>query len=201
MSFKRNPVQARPADEGGPPPLGLAIPARCTPRLARGVTAGLAVILIAVVVGCGADDSRSAAEQGGTVKPALEAVRSAFQVADPAPFLATLAEDVQLHSPALMSPPDYRGRNVVGPIVTLAMRVIENVRVTDFLESEDAKTGGAVFEARIGGVPAQRVVMLRAKDSGVSEITLLIRPLPALRAFVTRMGELGAQPALDAPKS
>ena len=201
MSFKGNPVQARPANEGGRPPRGVEITPRSIPRLARGVAAGLAAILIAFAVGCGADDSRSATEQGGTVKPALEAVRSAFQAADPAPFLATLAEDVQLHSPALMSPPDYRGRNVVGPIVTLAMRVIESVRVTDFLESEDAQTGGAVFEARIGGLPAQGVVMLRAQDSGVSEITLLIRPLPALRAFVTRMGELGAQPALDAPKS
>ena len=174
---------------------------RSIPRIARGLTASLGAILLAVAVGCGADDSPSAAGQDGTVKPALETLRSAFEAADPAPILATFADDVQLHSPALMSPPDYRGRKEVGSIVTLAIRVIENVRVTDLLESADSQTGVAVFEARIGELPAQGVVMLRTQNNRVAEITLLIRPLPALRAFVTRMGELGAQPALDAPES
>ena len=146
---------------------------------------------------------RDGAEIGGSrrVKLALETLRSAFEAADPAPILATFADDVQLHSPALTSPPDYRGREVVGQIVTLAVRAIENVRVTDLLESSDAQTGAAVFEARVGGLPAQGIVMLRGQDDRVAELTLLIRPLPALRAFVTRMGELGAQPALDAPTS
>ena len=198
---ERDLVQVKQPAASGLPAPGPARPSRSIPRIARTGAAGLAAILIAFAVGCGREDSPSAAQQGGTVKPALETLRSAFQAGDPAPILATFDDDVQLHSPALMSPPDYRGRNVVGPIVTLAMRVIENVRVTDLLESSDALTGGAIFEARIGGQPAQGVVMLRTKDNRVTEITLLIRPLPALRAFVTRMGELGAQPAIDAPKA
>lgn len=132
--------------------------------------------------------------------PVLETLRSALEAADPAPILRAFAADIQLHSPALIGPPEYRGRDVVEPIVRLAMRVLEDVRVTDLLTRGDSETGGAVFDARIVGLPAQGFVMLRARDNRVSEITLLIRPLPALRAFVTRMGELGAQPALDAPK-
>ena len=198
---ERDLVQVRQLGAGGPPVPGRPRTSRSIPRIARSGAAGLAAILIAFAAGCGADESRSAAQQGATVRPALETLRSAFEAGDPAPILATFADDVQLHSPALISPPDYRGRDVVGPIVTLAMRVIEEVRVTDLLESRDAQTGGAIFQARIGGQPAQGVVMLRTKDNRVAEITLLIRPLPALRDFVTRMGELGAQPAIDAPKA
>ncbi len=198
---KRNLVQVVRRAAGGPPAPGRASASESIPRTARSGAAGLAAMLMAFAVGCGADESPSAAQQGGTVKPALETLRSAFEAADPAPILAAFADDVQLHSPALMSPPDYRGRDVVGQIVTLAMRAIESVRVTDLLPSSDAQTGGAVFQARIGGLPAQGIVMLRSKDNRVTELTLLIRPLAALRAFVTRMGELGAQPALDAPKS
>ena len=198
---ERDLVRVRQPAAGGPPTPSPASTSRSIHRIARTGATGLAAILIALAVGCGSGESPSTAQQGGTVKAALETLRSAFEAGDPAPILATFADDVQLHSPALMSPPDYRGRDVVGPIVTLAMRVIENVQVTDLLDSSDALTGGAIFEARIGGQPAQGVVMLRAKGNRVAEITLLIRPLPALRAFVTRMGELGAQPALDAPKS
>ncbi len=109
------------------------------------------------------------------------------------------ADDVQLHSPALIGP-EYRGRDVVASIVTPAMRVLEDVRVTDLLETGDGVTGGVLFDARVGGLRAQGFVLLRTKQEQVSEIALLLRPLPALRAFVTRMGELGAQPAIDARK-
>lgn len=148
---ERSLVQVVRRAAGGPPTPGPASTSRSIPRLARIGAAGLAAILIASAVGCGADESRSAAQQRGTVKPALKTLRSAFEAGDPAPILATFDDDVQLHSPALMSPPDYRGPKVVGPIVTLAMRVIENVRVTDLLDSSDALTGAAIFEARIGG--------------------------------------------------
>jgi hypothetical protein len=160
------------------------------------------LVVLAVAVGCGGDDSTSSApttvaQRADAVRPALETLRSAFETGDPEPILATFADDVQLHSPALIGP-EYRGRDVVTSIVRPAMQVLEDVRVTDLVQTGDGATGGVVFDARVGELPAQGFVLLRSKGERVSEITLLLRPLPALRAFVARMGELGAKPALDA---
>lgn len=127
----------------------------------------------------------------------LETFPSALGAGDPAPVLASLAEDVELHSPALIGP-EYRGRDLVGSIVTAAMQVLEEVRVTDLLRAPEASTAGLVFEARVGEEPAQGFLLLRTKGDHLAEITLLLRPLPALRAFVSAMADLGAKPALDA---
>lgn len=128
---------------------------------------------------------------------ALETLRAAVEARDAGPILAMFSEEVQLHSPALMGP-EYRGRELVSSIVTAAMDVLEAIRVTDLLGAGDGATGGVVFDARVGELPSQGFILLRTRGDQVSEITLLLRPLPALRAFVSRMGELGAQPALDA---
>ena len=170
----------------------------------RVATAVAVTALAAVGTACGGEASSSGspaevAERDRGVRPALEAARSAFAQANPAPFIATFSEDVQLHSPALIGP-EYRGRDLVTSIVTPAMRVLGDVRVVDLLETGDGATGGILFDTRVGDQPGQGFVLLRTEGGRVNEITLLLRPLPALRAFVTRMGELGAQPALDARK-
>jgi hypothetical protein len=131
------------------------------------------------------------------VTSALDVVQSALEVGDPAPILAILAEESELHSPALIGP-RYRGRDLVGSIITAAMQVLEDVRVSDRLHASQGATAGVVFDARVGELPAQGLILLRATATQISEITLFLRPLPALRAFVSHMGELGAQPALDA---
>ncbi len=164
----------------------------------------LCIAVLVLAAGCARGESTSSKPGNGTqredaVKPALEALRSAFEAGDPAPILATFTNDVQLHSPALIGP-EYRGREVVASIGTPAMQVIEDVRGTDIVQAEDGATGGVVFDARVGELPAQGFVLLRTKSQQVSEITLLLRPLPALRAFVTRMGELGAQPHSTLPR-
>jgi hypothetical protein len=130
----------------------------------------------------------------------LETLSSALEARDPLPVLGTFTEDIQLHSPALIGP-EYRGRDLVASIATAAMQVLEEVHVTDLLRAPDATTAGVVFDARVGTQSAQGVFLVRTKDDHIGEITLLLRPLPALQAFVSRMAELGAQPALDARKS
>ncbi len=172
------------------------------PRSACTALAVVALAALPLAAGCGREDSASsppapAAGRADPVNPALETLRTAFEARDPGPILATFADDVQLHSPALMSS-DYRGRQVVASIVTPAVQVLEAVRVTDVVRKGDGATGGVLFDARVGDLPAQGFVLLRTRGEQVSEITLLLRPLPALRAFVTRMGELGARPARDA---
>lgn len=166
------------------------------------VVVGVAVL--AVATGCGPYGSDSASEERdqrrreGT-RRSLNMLWSAFEAGTPGPFVATFADDVQLHSPALMSP-DYRGRDLVTSIVTPAMQVLEGVRVSDVLEAADGTGGTVVFEARVGAEPVQGVVLLRTRGDRVSEVTLMLRPLAALRAFVARMAELGAKPAVDAAK-
>jgi hypothetical protein len=164
-----------------------------------GGTTHLTLAVLTLLAACG---GRAADVPPQTSPPtpsdrALEAARAGMTASDPAPILATFADDVQLHSPALISS-DYRGREVVGSIVAAALQALEDVRVTDVLRSADGTTGGVVFDARVRDLSAQGFVLLRMDGDQVSEITLLLRPVAALRAFIERMGELGAQPALDA---
>ncbi len=129
--------------------------------------------------------------------PILETFRAALEAGDPAPIVATFSADVELHSPAIIGP-DYRGLGLVASIVTAAMQVLEEVRVADVLHAEDAATAGVVFGARVRELPSQGFMLLRTEGERITELTLLLRPLAALRAFVSAMAALGAQPALDA---
>lgn len=130
---------------------------------------------------------------------AVETVRSALEAGDSAPIVATFSPEIQLHSPAIIGP-EYRGRDLVASIVVAAMKVLKEVRVTDVFHGEDAATAGVVFDARIRELPSQGFILLRMRGGHISELTLLLRPLAALSAFVSAMAELGAQPALDARK-
>ena len=127
----------------------------------------------------------------------LDALQIGLEARDPAPILAMLPQEIELHSPALIGP-RYRGHDLVASIITAAMHVLEDVRVTDLLDAGEGAAAGVVFDARVGQLPSQGFILLRTTDTQVSDITLFLRPLPALRAFVSRMAELGAQPALDA---
>ena len=170
------------------------------PHRRRWAAVGLAGTVLVGGAGCGPYHSHASSETTRSernVRAALHTVWAALESADPGPVLATFTDDVQLHSPALIGP-QYGGRDLVATIVTPAMQVLGSARVTDVLAAGDGTTGSIVFETRIGDEPAQGVVLLRTRAEQVSEITLVLRPLPALRAFVDRMGELGAKPALDA---
>ena len=170
------------------------------PHRRRWAAVALVGTVLVAGAGCGPYRSHASSEPARSepdVRAALHTVWAALQSADPGPLLAAFTDDVQLHSPALIGP-EYRGRAVVAPIVTAAVRVLGAARVTDVLTAGDGTTGSVVFETRIENEPAQGVVLLRTRAAQVSEITLLLRPFPALRAFVAQMGALGAKPALDA---
>jgi hypothetical protein len=126
----------------------------------------------------------------------VDAFRSAVVARDAAAAVATFADDVILHSPAVISQ-DYAGREVIGRIIAFAAQVLEDVRFTDELHSPDGSTHGLVLEARIGEERAQAILYLRTAADRIASITFLLRPLRAAQAFVGAMGSLGAQPALD----
>jgi hypothetical protein len=133
--------------------------------MAHTAVAALVVTVFTLGPACGRDESASsplatAGDRADPLNVVLETLRTAFEAGDPGPILATFADDVQLHSPALMSS-DYRGRHVVASIVRPAVQVLEDVRVTDVVGAGDGVTGGLVFDARVGDLPAQGFVLLR----------------------------------------
>jgi hypothetical protein len=115
---------------------------------------------------------------------------------DDAGVVATLSDDVVLHSPAVIET-HYSGRALVARIVRFAMRTIEDVSVTDQLHG-GGESHALIIEGHIGTQPLQGCLYLHADDGGlVDELTLMLRPFHAMQAFVTAMGAVGAQPALD----
>jgi hypothetical protein len=73
--------------------------------------------------------------------------------------------------------------------VHAARSVLEDFRYTDLLETEHCAV--LVFEAHIGEVNAQGVDLVRFDDEGkVRQLEVMIRPLPAARAFADAMGPL-----------
>lgn len=126
----------------------------------------------------------------------IDSFRAAIEASDPAAAVAAFAEDVVLHSPAVISV-DYTGRERVGRITGFAARTLEDICFTDELHSGDQGTHGLVFEARVGDQRTQGIFYLGTSDGRIVSLTLLLRPLRAVEAFVGAMGALGAEPALD----
>jgi hypothetical protein len=133
----------------------------------------------------------------GSTTSTVTAVRTALETGDPNGMLALLSDDVIIHSPAVIDT-DYSGREVVAGIVGFALRTIEGVRVTHELHGDGGASHVLLIDGRIGAQPFQGCLYLRTADDGlIDELTFMLRPFHALQAFVTAMGALGAQPALD----
>lgn len=127
----------------------------------------------------------------------IEAFRRAFETGNHAGVVATLAEDVVLHSPAVIES-EYPGRSLVTTILGLAMQTVEDMRVTDELHSTGGRTHALLVEGRVGARSLQGCLYLRTDDAGlIEDVTFMLRPLHAVEAFVAAMGAKGAQPALD----
>lgn len=126
----------------------------------------------------------------------IDALRHALTSGDPTAAASLFAEDAVLHSPAVISV-DYTGREQVGRIAGFSAQVLGDIRFTDELHSADQGTHALIFEGTVAEQPAQGVLYLATRDDRIAEITLLLRPLRAVEAFVQAMGTRGAQPAVD----
>jgi hypothetical protein len=127
----------------------------------------------------------------------IETFRKAFEGGDHAGVVATFADDIVLHSPAVIES-EYPGRELVATIMGLAMETIEEPRIPDVLHSDDGSTHALIVEGRVGAQRLQGMLYLRTDATGlVEDVTFMIRPLRANEAFVAAMGARGAQPALD----
>ena len=127
----------------------------------------------------------------------VDAFRKAFEGGDHSGVVATFADDIVLHSPAVIES-EYPGSQLVATIMGLAMETIEEPRIRDVLHSDDGTTHALIVEGRVGTQRLQGTLYLHTNSTGlVDDVTFMVRPLRANQAFVSAMGARGAQPALD----
>ena len=118
---------------------------------------------------------------------AATAFRTAFVERDFAPAAAVLADDVEFRSPVLAEP--WRTKPVLEQLGPAMVAVLEDVAITATLEQGDRAV--LMFTARRGETEVEGVQVLDVGGDGkVSDLAILIRPLPALQAVARAMGEL-----------
>lgn len=110
----------------------------------------------------------------------LDAIRGRDREA----LAAMVADDVVFHSPVTT----YRGRDQVVDLLALIGAVLEDVTVTREVETVTFVKGHSDGEELDGAL-----VEIRDDDGRIAEITLLLRPLPALQSAVRRMARALAE--------
>ena len=110
--------------------------------------------------------------------------RKAVEGRDLEAMAATLAPDVQFHSPVAFRP--FDGRESTIGVLTAITSVFEDFEYTDELESGD--TTALIFRARVGDKSVQGIDYLRHNADGlIDEFTVMLRPLSAIMAVGERM--------------
>ncbi len=110
--------------------------------------------------------------------------RSAVEARDHDAMTATLAENVQFHSPVAFRP--FDGREATAGVLAAIMSVFEDFEYTDELESGD--TVALLFRARVGEKAVQGIDYLKHDEEGrIAEFTVMLRPLSAIMAVGERM--------------
>ena len=103
--------------------------------------------------------------------------------------LATLADDVTFHSPAVHKP--YHGKATVDVLLRTVATVFENFRYVH--EWRDGRTTVLFFEANVGDRALQGVDILEENGDGLVEsFAVMIRPLSGLQALAAAMADLFA---------
>jgi hypothetical protein len=117
---------------------------------------------------------------------AIHPFRAAVEAGDVEAALATLAQDVVFHSPAVFHP--YVGRDTVGALLRLVFETFEDFRYTDELQGADG-THALIFRARVGEREIEGLDLLRGDADGlVEDFTVMVRPLSGLVALAQALG-------------
>jgi hypothetical protein len=108
----------------------------------------------------------------------------AIEAGDEDGALATIADDVVFHSPAVYRA--YEGKVAVEFVLRTVAAVFENFRYTN--EWRDGATTILFFDANVGDRELQGVDILEENDAGqIAEFTVMIRPLSGLQAVAQAM--------------
>jgi SnoaL-like domain len=125
-----------------------------------------------------------------------DAFRSAAESKDFSAIEELFAEDVVFRSPVVYKP--YEGREAVATLLGAVVRVFEDFRYTDQVESGAVAT--LCFSARVGDREVEGIDLLRFDEEGrVREMAVYVRPLSGVNALAEAMKrqleELGALPS------
>ncbi|GIF26791.1 hypothetical protein BJ973_000116 [Actinoplanes tereljensis] len=112
--------------------------------------------------------------------------RAAGEAGDAARAVTALSPDITLISP-ITEQFTFRGHQQVLSLLEVALTAIDGITYTDQV-AED-RTVALFYEANVDGTRLYEAQRLRLDDDGlITEITLFIRPLPALTRLMTRLG-------------
>jgi hypothetical protein len=118
------------------------------------------------------------------IATAADAMQRAWLRGDFSLAAPTLADDVVLNSPVLERP--WSTKAVVGRLGPAMVSLFEDVELAPVIASGD--TAVVSFKARHGSIDTQLIEVLHLGEDGkVAELTIYIRPLPALLAVARSM--------------
>ncbi|WCB92348.1 hypothetical protein DSM104299_01041 [Baekduia alba] len=119
---------------------------------------------------------------------AAQRFRAGVEAADIEAALATLADDIVFHSPAVFK--EYRGKETVSALLRLVFETFEDFRYTDELAGDGADPVHAlIFRARVGERELEGLDLMRIGADGlIADFTVMIRPLSGLIALAQALG-------------
>jgi hypothetical protein len=123
--------------------------------------------------------------------------RAAIERRDLDGMVATLADDVALHSPVSFKP--FEGKEAVARLFEILLRTFEDFRYTDELAGEEVHA--LIFRARVGDRDIEGLDLIRpGPDGRIIDFTVMVRPLTGVVALAEAVGpQLAATE--DAPAS
>jgi hypothetical protein len=94
------------------------------------------------------------------------------------------SEDVVFRSPVVFKP--YEGRQALGVLLGAVVRVFEDFRYVDQVETGD--TAVLVFKAKVGEREVDGVDILRFDEAGLArEMMVMVRPMSGINALAEAM--------------
>jgi hypothetical protein len=111
--------------------------------------------------------------------------RAAIERRDLDGMVATLADDVVLHSPVSFKP--FEGKEAVGRLFEILLRTFEDFRYTDELAGEEVQA--LIFRARVGDRDVEGLDLVRpGPDGRIVDFTVMVRPLTGVIALAEAVG-------------
>ena len=113
--------------------------------------------------------------------------RRAAEAKDFSQVSELFTEDVTFKSPVVFKP--YEGREALGMILGAVVRVFEDFRYVEQVETGD--TAVLMFEARAGERELQGVDILRfGEGDRIRELIVMVRPMSGLHALADEMKKM-----------
>jgi SnoaL-like domain len=116
-----------------------------------------------------------------------DAFRRAAEAKDFSQVSELFTEDVTFKSPVVFKP--YEGREALGVVLGAVVKVFEDFRYVEQVESGDSAV--LVFEARAGDRDLQGVDILRfGENDQIRELIVMVRPMSGMHALADEMKKM-----------